>query len=167
MISYPRNAALCRADTRKISNTVLPTLFTELGSEIRHYSTIRTSLTTFLMTVALAAFTTFFHSDQHHIFVAIAGYVFAVAGGLACLYFSYCTEKQVIRYRKLRDKLHSGVRTSDQSGFQELDMEPAKSEVRRRMKKDWMNRLMLVGDLILMASFGLNGLIECILHWKT
>src|SRR5437588_11308541 len=69
----------------KISATVLPILFKESGDEIRHYSTVRATLTASLTTVAATALSGFFNINQRHAFLVVAGYVFLTYCGSSLL----------------------------------------------------------------------------------
>lgn len=74
-------------------------VYKEHGDQIRHFSTVRSAATTFLLTVSLAALSAYFNKTQTHPFLVIAGFFLLLAAVVVCLVFSFRTEKAVLRYK--------------------------------------------------------------------
>ncbi len=125
-------------------------LYTEYGNEIRHYSTIRTSLTTFLITVSLTAFGTYLGKDNHSPFLVAAGLIFSLAAICACLYFSYRSEKVVMRYTRAREAF---VTVPDDTTSVTFSDQVNGRDIRSRMWEDPMNWLLVLGDILLIVCF--------------
>jgi hypothetical protein len=136
----------------KSEGKVIPAIYSELGSEIRHYSTIRTTLTTFLITVAITGFSTFFEENRMP-FLALAGFVFSAAAPILCLYFSFNTEKAIIRYRRARTLLGNDSAGPDQVFGTSDQRADDRKAARREMWRDKLNWILIVGDLLLIAAF--------------
>lgn len=124
-------------------------LYTEYGNEIRHYSSVRTSLTTFLMTVSLTAFSTS-SASNHTPYLVAAGFIFSFAAIWAGLYFSFRSVRAIIRYKRLRGLLGT---VRDDSPDVKFDLELTAKEIRAKMWRDPMNWLLVVGDIALTLCF--------------
>lgn len=71
----------------------------EMGNQIRHFSTVRSSLTTFLITVSLAALAANANREKPSAYLINSGIILMGMALIVCLRFSYQTEKHVLRYR--------------------------------------------------------------------
>lgn len=71
--------------------------YAEYGNQIRHFSTIRSTLTVFLVTAGMTAFAGWL--DKKYVFLLLAGMVFGASAIAVCLWFSFQTEKHVIFYK--------------------------------------------------------------------
>ena len=67
--------------------------YSEIGELRRHYSTVRVGLSTFCMTVSLAAFMGYFAQPLNRGCVAFIGFVMLGLAALVCLLYSFYTEK--------------------------------------------------------------------------
>jgi hypothetical protein len=66
--------------------------YKDVGDYIWHYSTVRSALTTFLLTAGVATFSAYYHQQQTSPFFVVAGHLFLVVSAYVCLVFSYRTE---------------------------------------------------------------------------
>lgn len=78
----------------------LRTAYKEQGDLARHYSTIRSALTTFLLAAALAALSEYQKQATPLPFLLAAGFILLTAAFVVCLIFSYRTEKTLLRYKE-------------------------------------------------------------------
>ena len=124
---------------------------------IVHYSTVRSALTTFLMTVALAALSASFNEDMGgRWFFPLAGTVLMVVAHMVCRHFSRETERAII-YQKLLADWNAAQSGTFPGRLLSRDWE-SKAELHKvagRMRRDPMNRLSLVLTVILLALFWL------------
>jgi hypothetical protein len=121
--------------------------YSETGNEIRHYSSIRSALTVFLLTVSLTAFSTYFDRPQPHLFLLFAGFLALIAACFACIHFSRRTEKTVIRYARIWDHL-TGQRLMSAD---EIQGSKERRGIAQRMCQDWMNRLLVFATLLIVG----------------
>lgn len=77
-----------------------PVDYSERGNLARHYSNVRSALTTFLLTVGLAAFTAYFHDETSTFFIVI-GILLLVGSVFVCFEFSYRTEESIVYWKRL------------------------------------------------------------------
>jgi hypothetical protein len=77
--------------------------YKNVTDEIRHYSTTRSALTSFLMTVGLTLLANYFNKSylQNRLFLLWAGILLLIAALLVCLHFSYLTERSVMHLKAL------------------------------------------------------------------
>ncbi|MES0489593.1 MAG: hypothetical protein ABUK01_06365 [Leptospirales bacterium] len=137
------------------------TLYIEAGNEIRHYSNVRSALTTFLITVALGCFATYFEKPGLHEFFKFTGFLLLAAALLACIYFSFRTEKKVIEYKKLLykitgtpDYLSEAAKTLYITDFNLKDFRKEnKSAIWKRVESDKMNWLLLISISLIGGLF--------------
>lgn len=138
--------------------------YKELGDTIRHFSTVRASLTTFLFAAGLTVFAVMTRVDHGGIYLLGTGLLFIGVAVFVCLSFSQRTETHVLRQIALRDWSHDPGRTpypgsyaTNDSGRPAWWWEKQDEEVRRRMQKDPLNRLLfvLVGAVILLVLLSL------------
>jgi Na+/melibiose symporter-like transporter len=122
----------------------------EQGAEIRHYSTVRSGLTVFLLTVSLGAFSTYFTQNQPHPFLLFASFIAMLAAIFACIHFSIRTERAVIRYVDLWEQLK---KTQAGNTTQVRIARPNSLEVYLRVVKDKMNWLLLFAAISLLLAF--------------
>lgn len=124
-----------------------PVLYTEMGNEIRHFNTIRTSLTTFLMTVSVTAFCTYLRPEQHHEFMVVVGYLFSAAAVVSCWFFSFKSAKAIHRYRQIRSTILNPAHCDCDAEWRDH------GEATSRMLRNFMNWVMLIGVIILVTAF--------------
>lgn len=146
-------AALLKSRAPAVQPTVttddLRMAYKEYGDEMRHFSTVRSTLTAFLMTVSLAAGSAYFNKSQSHPFLIVAATVFAVAAVAVCIEFSRRTSKSYLRRKRIWDHLAKGklVRTLDETGF------PSPLATLGTMAKDSTNYFLLIGLGALVLAF--------------
>ncbi len=140
-----RVKALEAGAQKKLDDTTIATTrmaYTEYGSQIRHYSTIRSALTTFLVTAGMTSFAGY--QDKKISFLFFAGLVFASAAILVCGWFSYKTERVVMRYKSEWNILR-GVTTATSHGpLQKKIIANLKQSIAGRMVIDLMNWLLIL-----------------------
>ncbi len=125
--------------------------YKEQGDLARHYSTVRSALTTFLLAAALAALSEFRKLDKPPSFLLAAGCLLLLAAFVVCMIFSYRTEKTILRYKKYWTGV-SGERSPAvvlaMSWHQHADQTSAwelRSEIVCRMLCDPINWFLIVG----------------------
>ena len=129
---------------------ILHTLYAEAGNEIRHYSSTRSALTTFLIALSIAAFTT--KATESVKFLEYIAWLFLISSALTCIYFSNKTQRLVIYYKKLKNiLLASTPKTTTVTSILHTHIIPEEkyplpdkptaldSEVLQRMANDFMN----------------------------
>ncbi len=116
--------------------------YAEYGNQIRHFSSTRSAVTVFLVTVGMTAFAGYL--DKKFRFLADASLVFAVAALCVCLWFSYWTEKHALRYRDLWNLLN-GAKSN--AKLEKLDYDPGFFSILARMAKDPMNWILVLAVL--------------------
>ena len=122
--------------------------YSEVGNYIRHYSSVRSALTSFLVTVGLAAFATY--SEQNLPFAFFAGWLMIISAVIACLLFSYRTERSDLYLTELWNWSKEAGRPYP-VGFKSFKPGP---EVCRKIFSDLMNWVMIVGAAsILVVAF--------------
>lgn len=144
-----------KSPTIQVPAATVPVLYAEYGNEIRHYSTIRTSLTAFLVTVSLTAFAYYLNQANGSPFLMYAGLLFIALAVCAALHFSYRTERAVLRYRNLRSALSQ---PPDANGNSTVDWQRPGTKIAWRMFVDLMNWLLLAGVIALIYLFNKYGL---------
>lgn len=148
---------LAARDKSRVQPETFRLLYKEYGDQVRHFSTVRSALTTFLVTVSLAAFSAFFGKDPRHPFLIVAGFILLIAAVVACLTFSFRTEKAVLRYKEVWSYL-KGEKPMD---VEVLPMfQPKAFTVWRRVAKDPMNWLLLAASAAIVIAFYLREQLE-------
>ena len=71
--------------------------YKELGDSIRHFSTVRAALTTFLCTAGLTSFAVLTRAESGGIYLFGLGILFLGGAVFVCLSFSRRKEKHVLR----------------------------------------------------------------------
>ena len=134
-------------------------VYKEYGDRVRHFSTVRSTLTTFLITVSLTAFGAYFKEAQH-LFLKAAGFIFLFAAVVECLIFSYRTEKALIGFKKYRELLDSGKPVVKKPDCENPDWykaipknNPCSNQIWGRMVKDLMNWLLMVVVVLIILAF--------------
>jgi hypothetical protein len=122
--------------------------YAEVGSYIRHYSTVRSGLTSFLVTVGLAAFSTHFSLEKAEWFPFAAGCLLIASATVACLSFSYRTERCDLYLTELWRWSLEPEGAPYPVGFKSF--KPGR-DVLRKMAGDQMNWLMIVGAFLILA----------------
>src|SRR4051794_4933824 len=84
-----------------VSDEKLRMAYKEYSDEMRHFSTVRSGLTTFLVTVSLAALSAYFNKSQSHPFLVAAALAFGVIAIAVCVEFSRPTSKAYLRRRRI------------------------------------------------------------------
>jgi len=114
--------------------------YAEIGNLRRHYSSVRLGLSTFCMTVSLAAFASYFTQASAHDCLALIGFVMLAFAALVCFLYSYYTEKTNQYAAQLWHWF--GSETGDGlPGFNQY--RPDRAAARRAMLRDEMNWVML------------------------
>jgi hypothetical protein len=124
-------------------------LYKEYGDQIRHFSTVRSGLTTFLVTVSLAAFSAYLGKIPSDPFLMVAGMILLMTAILACLTFSFRTEKAVLRYKEVWTYLN-GERSMDVERFPTF--RPKVFAIWLRVAKDPMNWLLVLATAAIVTS---------------
>ena len=124
--------------------------YAEVGNLRRHYSTVRSALTTFSLTVSFAAFSNHISQPSKPLFLVFVGIFMLLAALLACLVFSYRSEKADLYTREVW--LWFGAETGEPPP-QFRDYRPKRPEIIRRMRRDEMNWVMLVAVVLTVAAF--------------
>ena len=75
--------------------------YVEVANLRRHYSSVRSGLSTFCITVSLAALASYFSQASRPLFLAFVGGFMLLAALLACLIFSYRSERANLYLREL------------------------------------------------------------------
>ena len=129
--------------------------YKEVGDLIRHYSTVRSALTTFLLTVGVASFSAYYHKQQSSPFFIVTGHLFLFVSVAVCLVFSYRTERtslyqtELWKWSKGDDPYTDG---NYPDGFKAY--KPSSSTVLRRVLfKDKMNIFLVLAIVGILISF--------------
>jgi len=154
-------ARFIRQESTRASEDTIRMLYKEYGDQIRHFSTVRSALTTFLLTVALAAFSAYFNINAHPPFLIVSALIFLVAALAICLAFSYRTEKAVIRYKRIWPYL-SGT---DSDANSAITTEVKSFEIWQKMLADFTNYMLLAGVLLILLAFYRRDNLLDFLHW--
>lgn len=75
--------------------------YKDLSDTVRHFSTIRSTLTVFLLTAGMAALGAHFEGKTQTRYAILAAGIFFGMALVVCLVFSYRTEKYVLRMKAL------------------------------------------------------------------
>lgn len=141
------SAPICNKERFKVD-------YAEVGDLIRHYSTVRSALTTFLLTVSVGSFVAY-HKDSSHSFLLVVGYLFLLVSAAACLVFSYRTESATL-YQKALWKWSNGEDPYTNGDY------PSRHEIRKSFKwkawrrvcsKDTMNLFLVMVIVVIFVSF--------------
>lgn len=124
--------------------------YAEVGNLRRHYSVVRSSLTTFCMTAALAAFGSYFSQTPRPSFLIYVGFFMLVAGSMACVAFSIRSERANLYMGELWTWFESDTQPAP-TRFD--DFAAGRCNVLREMLRDEMNWAMLVAFLAIGGGF--------------
>jgi hypothetical protein len=124
--------------------------YAEVGHLRRYYSTVRSGLTTFCMTVSLAAFASYFSQPARPRYPVFIGFFMPGVAVLACLVFLYRCEKANLYMALLWHWFDAEAQEGPASFYQHS---PARGTVLREMCCDEMNWAMVVGALLIAGSF--------------
>lgn len=124
--------------------------YAEVGNLRRHYSTVRSALTTFSLTVSFAAFSNYISQSTRPLFLVFVGIFMLLAALLACLVFSYRSEKADLYLREVW--LWFGTEIGEPPS-QFRDFSPEVREIIKGMRRDEMNWVMLVAVVLTGAAF--------------
>ena len=134
----------------KVQPETLRLVYKEYGDQIRHFSTVRSALTTFLLTVSLGSFAAYFNKSQMHPFLIAAGLIFLFAAVFTCLTFSFRTEKAVIRFKAIWKYLNH----EKQINCNKLPIhDPRWTEIWGRVFWDQMNWLIMIAAIVIILAF--------------
>ena len=135
---------------KTIAEETFRSAYKEYGDQIRHFSAVRSVLTTFLLTVAVAAFSAYLNSSQTQPFLIAAGVIFSLAAVTACVTFSFRTEKTVLRYKDMWAFL-GGIKSMD---LEIIPVHESKSgTIWKKVGMDPLNWLLLAGVAGIIVSF--------------
>jgi len=129
--------------------------YKEYSDEMRHFSTVRSALTTFLVTVSLAAFSAYFNKSQSHPFLIAAALIFAVAAVAVCFEFSRRTSKAYLRRGRIWKHFTNAKPVTE---LEQKDY-PGPGQVVGKMLQDPTNYFLLIGlGLIVLAFYNRDSL---------
>jgi hypothetical protein len=155
-----------RAPVLKESEDLFKLEYEAVNTYILHYSNVRSALSSFLITVALASFAAYYgasdgtqspsptvatSSGDEPYLLAFAGYLFLVAAVFSSLRFSYLTERaseysvQLWRWAVRGERDYPG-------GFRSKAWEPS-DEIWAEVRGDPMNKLLIGGAVVLALAF--------------
>jgi len=123
--------------------------YAEVGNLRRHYSTVRASLTTFALTVSLAAFANYASSVQKAPYLIFVGVFMLLAAMLTCFVFSYRCERANL-YSDHLWRWFAGEIKDEPSDF--CNFSPNRREIVRQMVHDEMNWA-IIGAVVLIPGF--------------
>jgi Na+/melibiose symporter-like transporter len=126
--------------------------YKEYGDETRHFSTVRSALTTFLVTVMLGALSVFFNKSQSLPFLVAAAIILGLAAVALCILFSWRTSKAYLRRKRIWDPFAKGELVDR---LEEKDF-PSGVLILRTMWDDRTNLFLVVGLLLIGGAFGLR-----------
>jgi uncharacterized protein YukE len=135
-------------EPQRVRHEAIRVSYTEYGNQVRHFSTVRSALTTFLLTVSMTAFSAYFTPGKSHAFLAWVGGLFLFGAVVACFAFSYRTERELLRYRHMWQYL-TGKKTM--GGAHDFSCKPPISKVVPNMLRDPMNLLMIPAVILIIA----------------
>jgi len=122
--------------------------YAEVGNLIRHFSNVRSALTTFLLTVGVAAFSAYFQQPQSpSCYFLVVGGLFLVISVAVCLVFSYRTERMSLYQTELWKWSNGDAPYASgnyPAGFK--SHKPSPWELLARMRNDPMNWF-LIGSI--------------------
>ena len=124
--------------------------YVEAANLRRHYGVLRSGLTTFCMTGALAAFAGYFSQTLRPSFLAFAGIFMLLAAAIAWVVFSYRFEKATLYLRELWAWFDG---TSQNAPARFDDFPATLHEVTAQMLRDKMTWVMLAGLLVIAGAF--------------
>ena len=116
----------------------------------RHYSVVRSGLTTFCLTASLAALASYISQASRPSFLAFVGIFMLVVALIACGVFSYRCERANLYLRDLW-RWFEGTTLHPPARFD--DFAPVRGEVRRQMFQDEMNWVMFLALLAITGAF--------------
>jgi hypothetical protein len=124
--------------------------YSEVGNLRRHYSAVRSGLTTFCLTAALVAFANYLARDPHPQFFAFVAGFMLVAAMLACFVFSWRCERANLYMRDLWNWF-DGPQPDTFVRFD--DFAPKRTEMLRQMFADEMNWVLLAALVSIGGAF--------------
>jgi len=122
--------------------------YKDAGDLIRHYSSVRSALTTFLLTVALGALVAYTRRPVEAEFMIGIAHVLLLVSFAVCIVFSLRT----IHMEFYQTQIWRWSNTSN-SGYPSRKTWPAYSELARRVITDPMNGFLLFTIAAIMISF--------------
>jgi hypothetical protein len=127
--------------------------YKKLDDDIRHYSTTRSALTSFLMTVGLSLLAYSFSNSypNHPSFLWITGLLILCAAVFVCLEFSRRTERTLIHQKALWD--WSKMMTSPYPARTDILRRAGRRAVLLGMISDLMNAGLLLAVIFIIVIF--------------
>lgn len=148
-------------DRKVEANKMFLMEYQEVANFIRHFSSVRYALVSFLATVGLATFFIYFQTSTKYGFLIVAGHVMLFTAIGVCLYFSWETERSH-RYLTQVWGWFNGERRKEPIGWKNFGKKETKGErkeinkkIRENMSKDPMNWLCTVVAFLILAAFWL------------
>jgi len=118
--------------------------YAEVGNLRRHYSVVRSGLTTFCLTVSLSAFASYASQVARHPFLEFIGIFMLVIALIACGVFSYRCERANLYLREV----WKWFEEPDRDAPAQFDnFKPAYRDILREMLWDEMNWMMIAAFL--------------------
>jgi hypothetical protein len=126
--------------------------YQEVANLIRHYSTVRSALSSFLVSLGVGSFGFYFRvaKEQREPFIWIAGHLLILISFLVCLYFSYRTERAQIYSTRLWHWL-SGKNITMPTGYKAFPDFP--NGLWGRVGSDMMNYILIFGGIVMAIFF--------------
>ena len=124
--------------------------YLEAANLRRHYSVLRSGLTTFCMTTSLAALAGYFSQTVRPSFLAFAGIFMLLAAAIAWVVFSYRFERAKLYLRELWSWFDG---TSQNTPARFDDFAATLHEVMAQMLRDKMTWVMLAALLVIAGAF--------------
>lgn len=129
--------------------------YRDVADSIRHYSTTRSALTSFLMTVGLTLLANYFSSSfpGNPRFFSIMGFIVLIAALFVCLVFSWRTERSAIHLKALWD--WATAKRSDypsRTRYKDLSA-PEKGKIWAEVRGDWMNGALIIVIIAIASTF--------------
>ena len=127
--------------------------YKKLDDDIRHYSTIRSALTSFLMTVGLTLLAYSFNNSypEHPSFLWITGLIVLCGAVYVCVEFSRRTERSLIHQKSLWD--WSTTMAPPYPTRSEILERAGRGAVLSEMIKDAMNIGLIVVAIAIIVAF--------------
>ena len=124
--------------------------YVEAANLRRHYSVLRSGLTTFCLTASIAAFAGYLSQTSRPSFLGFAGIFMLLAAAIAWAVFSYRFERASLYLRELW-AWFDGTNQIAPPRFD--DFAASLHEVTTQMLRDKMNWVMLAGFLVIAGAF--------------
>ena len=137
--------------------------YRKFDEDIRHFSTTRSALTTFLLTIGLGLLASHFSKDHpgHPVYFPILGFVVLGAAVLACIVFSWRTERSALYLNELWNWAKDNTKPYPEwKRHKDLNRDE-KKKVWDRMWADSMNKALIAVIIIIVAVFLIVAICHC------